>query len=128
MEEITTYFNNELKAVVMEINGFVTTEKFIEVALETHNLRKKHFVKKQLNDIQNMKILTKDIQLWLNDSWFPTAKSNGLKYLAFIVPNNTFGELSMKAVNNEAKEKYGIDIEYFMNEERAKQWLIRVCP
>ena len=124
MEEIKTYFSNELKAVVMEINGFVTTEKFKEVALETHNLRKKHFVKKQLNNIRNMKILTKEIQLWLNDVWFPAAKSNGLEHFAFVVPNSPFGELSMKEANKEAKKKYGINIEYFTNEESAKQWLI----
>ena len=124
MNETKTYFSNELKAVVWEINGFVTTEKFKEVGSETHNLRRKHFVQKQLNNIQDMKVLTKDIQNWIDDVWFPTAKNNGLKYFAFVVPNDTFGKVSMDAVNKDAKEKYGIDIEYFSNEESAKQWLI----
>ena len=47
--------------------------------------------------------------------WFPTAKTPGLKHFAFAVPNDTFGEVSMETVNKDAKEKYGIDIEYFTN-------------
>ena len=124
MKETKTYFSNELKAVVWEINGFLTTEKFKEVGSETHDLRRKHSVKKQLNNIQNMKVLTQDIQHWIEEVWFPTAKTSGLKHFAFVVPNDTFGKVSMDSVNAEAKEKYGIDIEYFTSEERAKQWLI----
>jgi len=124
MKETNTYFSNELNAVVWEINGFLNTEKFKESALEAHDLRKKHSVKKQLNNIENMKVLTKDIQIWIDEVWFPQAKSEGLKYLAFVVPNDTFGKISMETVNADAQVKFGINIEYFTNEELAQQWLV----
>ena len=124
MKETNTYFSTELNAVVWEINGFVNTEKFKGFAMETLDLLKKHSVKKQLNNVQNMKVLTKDIQIWIDEVWFPKAKTVGLKHFAFVVPNDTFGKASMDTVNADAKVKYGINIEYFMNEESAKQWLI----
>lgn len=124
MKETKSYFSNELEAVVLELNGFLKTEQFIEFALESNDLRKKHSVYKQLNNIQNMKVLTKDIQDWLEDVWFPEAKISGLKYFAFIVPKDTFGRSSMDTVNANATAKYGINIEYFTDEELAKQWIV----
>ncbi|NOQ25450.1 MAG: hypothetical protein GQ564_08810 [Bacteroidales bacterium] len=124
MNETKTFFSSELNAVVLELNGFLKTEQFIEFALESNDLRKKHSVYKQLNNIQNMKVLTKDIQNWLEDVWFPEAKISGLKYFAFVVPNDTFGKSSMDTVNSEATAKYGINIEYFTDKEVAKQWLV----
>lgn len=124
MNETKTYFSSELNSVVWDVDGFQKTEKFIETALETMDLRKKHFVNKQLNNIQNMKVLTKDIQVWIEEVWFPKAKISGLKHLAFVVPKDTFGKASMDIVNVDAISKYGINIEYFTNEEQAKQWLV----
>ena len=124
MNETKTYFSNELNAVVWDVNGFLKTEKFIEFASETTNLRKKHSAYKQLNNVQNMRILTNEIQVWIDEVWFPKAIISGLKHLAFIVPDDTFGKASMDIANADVKEKYGINIEYFTNEELAKQWII----
>jgi hypothetical protein len=71
-----------------------------------------------------MKILTSETQVWIDEVWFPKAIISGLKHLAFIVPDDTFGKASMDIANADVKEKYGINIEYFTNEELAKQWII----
>ena len=124
MSNTRTYFEKEIKAVVWEIDGFVSPEQFKEVGAETHILRSKNYTKKQLNNIQSMKVLSKEIQLWIDDVWFPAAKKSGLTHFAFVVPNDTFGKVSMDAVNKDAKAKYDINIEYFHDENKAKEWLI----
>ena len=124
MKESKSYFSSELNTVVCEIEGFLNTEKFMEFGLESNELLKKHSVYKQLNNIKNMKVLTKNIQDWIDEVWFPKAKISGLKYLAFVVPNDTFGKVSMNTVNADATTKFGIGIEYFTDEEQAKQWLV----
>ncbi|NOQ24912.1 MAG: hypothetical protein GQ564_06065 [Bacteroidales bacterium] len=124
MKESKTYFNEELKIVICEINGFLNTEKFKESGSKSNELLKKYSVCKQLNNIQNMKVLTMEIQAWVDEVWFPKAKISGLKHFAFVVPNDTFGKVSMDTVNADAKAKYGINVEYFTDEEVAKQWLI----
>lgn len=125
MQETRTYFSSELNAVVWEIHGFINTEKFIESGLESHELLKKYSAKKQLNNIQNMKVLSKEIQIWIEEVWFPKAKSFGLKHFAFLIPKDTFGKASMDTVNADAKEVYGINIEYFTDEKAAKHWIVR---
>lgn len=123
MSKTKCYFDNELSAVVLEINGFIAYDDFKLVASETHQLRRKHFVKTQLNNIKNMKVLTGEIQNWIDSDWFPEAKRTGLKHFAFVVPEDTFGKVSMETVNKNASEKYGMEIEYFCDEKNAKEWL-----
>lgn len=125
MKGTKTYFSSELNAVVWEIHGFINIEKFIESGLESHELLKKYSAKKQLNNIQNMKALSKDIQVWIEEVWFPEAKNSGLKHFAFLVPKDVFSKASIASVNADAKEIYGINIEYFTDEEVAKQWLVK---
>ncbi|NOQ25558.1 MAG: hypothetical protein GQ564_09385 [Bacteroidales bacterium] len=124
MKETKIYFSKELNAVVCEFNGFLKTEKFIEFGFETNNLLVKHSAQKQLNNVQNMKVLTKEAHAWVDEVWYPKAKASGLKHFAFVVPKDVFGKASMDAVNVNIKEKYGINIKYFTDVEEAKQWLI----
>jgi len=123
MQETKTFFDSDINAVVWEINGFVKPDEFKKIGSESHKLRKKYAVNKQLNNVKNMKVLTSDIQNWINNDWFPAAKETELKHFAFVVPEDIFGKASMEIVNVEAKEKFGVTIEYFSNENSAKKWL-----
>ncbi len=123
MKNIETYFDDELQSVIWEINGFVSFDDFVTIAKQTHLLRSANNSNKQLNNIKNMKVLSKEIQAWIDKEYFPKAKNSGLKYFAFVVPDNTFGKLSMTTVNNNASKKYNMEIEYFDNEQLAKDWL-----
>jgi hypothetical protein len=70
-----------------------------------------------------MKVLSKEIQDWIDVTYFPSAKESGLKHFAFIVPKNTFGKLSMEKVNADASKLYEMQIEYFNDENEASRWL-----
>ncbi len=118
------YFDDNINAAVWEISGFVSFDDFSKAGEETHKLRQQHGSNKQLNNIKNMKILSKDIQLWIDDVFFPTAQRTGLKYFAFVIPANTFGKLSMESVNKDASEKYAMEIKYFEEENLARTWLL----
>ena len=123
MNNTTTIYNSDLDIVIWTISGFVNLNDFKEAANNTHQLRKKHNASKQINDINNMKVLSNEIQEFIDKSYFPDAKNSGLKYFAFVVPENTFGKLSMENVNKGASEKYNMDIKYFNSQEKAIEWL-----
>ena len=123
MNNTTTIYNSDLDIVIWTISGFVNLNDFKEAANNTHQLRKKHNTSKQINDINNMKVLSNEIQEFIDKSYFPDAKNSGLKYFAFVVPENTFGKLSMENVNKGASEKYNMDIKYFNSQEKAIEWL-----
>jgi hypothetical protein len=104
-------------------NGFITSDKFKHIADELHDLRKNNKSVKQLNNIENMKVLTPEVQKWLNDIWFPKAKKTGLKYFAFVIPKDIFGKASMENANKNDKVTEGIEIQYFPTETDAISWL-----
>jgi len=122
MADSRAVFDNDAQCALLTFTGFLTTAQFIVIAEEAHTLRQKHNSCKQLNNIEDMKVLTQEIQTWLKETWFPKALQTGLKYFAFVIPKNVLGMMSMKNANNQSEET-GIDIKYFDNEIEAKKWL-----
>jgi hypothetical protein len=116
-------YDHETKCALLTFKGFLTTPQFIEIAEQAHTLRQQNNSIKQLNDIEDMQVLTKEIQKYLQEVWFPKAIETGLKYFAFVIPKNALGAMSMKGANKEA-DKTGIDIKYFDNLPEAKKWLM----
>jgi len=123
MKNTNAHYDSALNSVVWEINGYISYEDFRTVGKMTHMLREKYKTDKQINNILDMKVLSKEIQDWIDSTYFPDAKESGLKHFAFIVPKNTFGKLSMEKVNSDASRLYDMEIEYFNNSGEASSWL-----
>ncbi|MBI9067848.1 MAG: hypothetical protein JEZ09_11190 [Salinivirgaceae bacterium] len=123
MKESGAYYDSDTKAAIGLFRGFVTSDKFKEIANELHEIRKKNYSSKQLNNISDMKVLTQDVQQWLNNVWFPKAKITGLKTFAFVIPKDVFGKMSMESANSNSQITQGIEIQYFDDETKAKTWL-----
>ena len=104
--------------------GFLSPDEFKTIANQLLDILEKKKVKKQLNDIKRMKVLKPEVQEWLNTVWFPKAQKVGLKYFAFVVPDDIFGKMSMDGANRNAKDTFGIEIQYFNTIDNAKNWLI----
>ncbi len=123
MNESTSFYDMEINAAIGVFKGFLSTEEFRAIAENLHKLRSENSSCRQLNNIENMKVLTKDVRDWLRDTWFPEAVKTGLKYFAFVVPNDNVGTLSMKEANKDAQSNPDIEIQYFDNYDRAREWL-----
>jgi len=115
-------YDKEANCALLSFKGFLTTQEFVDIAEQGHSLRLSNNSKKQLNDIEDMAVLTQDVQKYLKEKWFPKAVETGLKFFAFVVPKNVLGKMSMKGANTEA-DKTGIEIQYFDNLPAAKKWL-----
>ena len=110
----TAVLDTEAQCALLTFKGFLSTSQFIEIAEQAHDLRKNNGSCKQLNDIEDMSVLTQEIQQWLGTVWFPKAIETGLKFFAFVVPKNALGKMSMENANKKADtKKTGIEIEYF---------------
>jgi hypothetical protein len=123
MSKADSYYDSDVKAAIGVFKGFLSTDEFKKVAENLQKLRKENSSKRQLNNIEDMKVLTKDVREWLQSIWFPEALKTGLKYFAFVVPGDNVGKLSMKEANKNAQANPDIEIEYFSNEAEAKEWL-----
>lgn len=123
MTESKAFYDGATGAAIGHFQGYLNTDRFQKIAEELHEIRKNNRSNKQLNNIENMKVLTPEIQKWLNDVWFAKAKLTGLKYFAFVVPKDVFGKVSMESANKNSSVTSGIEIQYFQTEAEAKGWL-----
>lgn len=116
-------YDKAANCALLSFKGFLTTDQFIEIAEQGHSIRVQYKTNKQLNDIEDMAVLTQEIQKYLKEKWFPKAVQTGLKFFAFVVPKNVLGAMSMKGANSDV-DKTGIEIQYFGSLAEAKNWLM----
>lgn len=117
-------YDSRTNAAIGTFVGFLSPDEFKTVANQLLDILETKRLKKQLNDIKQMKVLKPEVQEWLNTDWFPRAQKIGLKYFAFVVPDDIFGKMSMDGANKNAQNAFGIEIQYFNNLDAAKNWLI----
>ncbi|HNV53490.1 MAG TPA: hypothetical protein PLH91_00145 [Tenuifilaceae bacterium] len=117
-------YDSRTNAAIGTFVGFLTPDEFKTVANQLLGILETKRLKKQLNDIKQMKVLKPEVQEWLNTDWFPRAQKIGLKYFAFVVPDDIFGKMSMDGANKNAQNAFGMEIQYFNNVDAAKNWLI----
>ena len=117
-------YDSRTNAAIGTFVGFLTPDEFKAVANQLLGILETKRLKKQLNDIKQMKVLKPEVQEWLNTDWFPRAQKIGLKYFAFVVPDDIFGKMSMDGANKNAQNAFGMEIQYFNNLDAAKNWLI----
>ena len=117
-------YDSRTNAAIGTFVGFLTPDEFKTVANQLLGILETKRLKKQLNDIKQMKVLKPEVQEWLNTDWFPRAQKIGLKYFAFVVPDDIFGKMSMDGANKNAQNAFGMEIQYFNNVDAATNWLI----
>lgn len=117
------YFDAATGAAIGEFYGFLKPDEFKDIANQLIKLLTDNRLKKQINNIKEMKVLPQETQNWLNTNWFPRAQTAGLKYFAFVVPDDVFGKMSMDGANREAEERFAMEIKYFKDMPSAKAWI-----
>lgn len=121
MEKVS--YDPTTKTVIAQFQGFLTNNEFVSIAEKTHATRVQNRCYKQLNNIENMAVLSKENQEYAENVWFPKAVKTGLKFFAFVVPKQILGQLSMQKVNKNAEREGAIQIKYFDNQDEALNWL-----
>ena len=119
--ESLAFFNPSLNTVEVTYKGFVRTDNFIEHAKQHIEELKNRKSISTLIDVYEMKVLSKEAQSYINKTWFSEVKKNGLKYVAFVVPESIFGQLSMQTANKDVTE--GLVIKYFLSRSEAETWI-----
>ena len=117
------YYNSAEKTVNVEFTGMPELEEFKKQANSIIEKMKEFNSIKVLNDISKLDANSIENQEWTENIWFPEAEKTGLKYYAFIMAENIFGQVSAEQTNEKAEEKSVIKIKYFGNRKDAEKWL-----
>ena len=116
------YFDNDSSAVVMEWDGYATSQQFKEGTELMLNTLIKHQSVKVLADIKDMVLIGMEDQQWLDTQFIPRAIKFGFKAVAIVKPDNYFNRVAVETV----ADKIGSDkltIRFFDAVAEAKEWL-----
>jgi len=123
MSHLTHQYNAKKAFLKTTYKGFVKHDDFVKISNKSIDLLIKHEASKLLVDTSKLKVMPPENQEWIQKYWFPKAAAIGLQKMAFITPENIFGEVSAKATNEKGKQ-YPIEIAYFSTQEEAERWLL----
>ncbi|HSZ72688.1 MAG TPA: STAS/SEC14 domain-containing protein [Cytophagaceae bacterium] len=121
-DSYSIYFDEELKAVIMEWDGYSTSNQFREGTEFMLNVLIKNHASKVLADAKDMVMIGMEDQQWMNTEFLPRAINFGFKAIAMIKPDHYFNKVAIESISYKVnKEK--LTIRFFDEVEEARQWL-----
>jgi hypothetical protein len=116
------YFDADIKSVVMEWNGYASSQQFREGTELMLNTLVQNNCSKVLANIRDMTIIGMEDQEWLETNFLPRAIKFGFKIIAIITPTSYFNKVAVESISYKVnKEK--LTISFFDNLEEGTKWL-----
>jgi len=97
-ETYHVYFDTDSSIVVMEWDGYATSQQFKEGTELMLNTLIKHQSVKVLADIKDMVLIGMEDQQWLDTQFIPRAIKFGFKAIAIIKPDNYFNRVAVETL------------------------------
>jgi hypothetical protein len=119
----TNYIDQQLGALVAVFDDFMKPEEFKRRCNRTLELVKETSLTKVLVDTRELKVMVQENQRWIDEVWYPDAMRAGLRYMAFIMPEDFFGKISVETSNRRVVREGVIQVHYFDVEQLARDWL-----
>lgn len=79
---------------------------------------------KMLIDFHNLVMISPQDQQWMEEVWQKQAAKVGLHQLAMVMPDSLFAILSINKLIEGIKKHASFDIESFLNDTEAYDWLV----
>ena len=124
-------FNPEIPCVEMHWNGFVKSDSFRgileEARIHFENLKETYPNLGWLADTIKLRVISKEDRIWVENEYNPKLFQSGLQYMAIVMPEEIFGQMSIKdIVSDNDKHVNTYHMKLFDNEKEAKNWLKNV--
>ncbi|MBN1116912.1 MAG: hypothetical protein JXA77_06900 [Bacteroidales bacterium] len=122
-------FNEEVPCVIWKPSKFMNSDQFKKLMTTGIDfyIKKKPDVSNLvwLNDSRDMKVIGKEDQKWLEEFVTNQALKYGLKYIAFVLPENVFGKLIVNAYIKSTLDRKAseLEIKTFSDYNKAVEWL-----
>ncbi|HMK03722.1 MAG TPA: hypothetical protein VK489_06005 [Ferruginibacter sp.] len=118
------YFDKELDAVIMEWNGYATSNQFREGTELMLNVLIQNETSKVLADIRDMVLIGMDDQKWLESNFLPRAIKFGFKEIAIVKPRSYFNKVAVETVSYKV-DKENLVINFFDSLEEGRRSLMQ---
>lgn len=123
----TIEYDPSVPCITASFIGFMSSEQFrdfLDKGLQLMIEKKKNHKKiLWLADTSKHVVQPDQDTKWVAESWNPRAIKAGIQHVAFVLPENVFGGMSVKKyASNTEKKGDAMIIEMFGNVESAKNW------
>ena len=119
----TNYVDQKLGILVAVFDDFMKPEEFKRRCNQTLTMVQETGITKVLVDTRGLKVMVQENQRWIDEVWYPSARQVGLRYMAFIMPEDYFGKISVETSNRRVVREGVIQVHYFDEEKLARDWL-----
>jgi hypothetical protein len=113
--------DDKLKCIIQHWKGFASSESFRQGIEKSIALFKDKSLDKILSNTRDFGMVKKEDTEWVNSYSMPLLLQNGLRYIAFVVPANVFSQISVENFKKGSKDS--VEIRYFDDVEKAKEWM-----
>jgi len=122
-EYVSVGYNKNLNCLCVAMLGFATYEEFVGVAEYEYEMIKKYSIENLLINLQAISIYPPGGQEYIKDVWFGRITTEGIRKVAFVVPEDIFGKISMDEAHKDERNYFDLVVKYFSTEDSAKEWL-----
>lgn len=113
--------DDKLKCLIQNWRGFATSDNFRDGIKKTEELFEDKSLNKILSNTKDFGMVKKEDTEWVSNHSMPTLIERGLRYMAFVVPSNVFSQMSVE--NFKKQSENVVQIRYFDNVQKAKEWM-----
>ena len=116
----------EQKLLIQTWSGYVSSEVFRKIIDRTVAFFAEKPVQALISDTTLMSIVKKEDTEYAAGV-MPALLKNGLRKMAFVLPESSFTKLSVKNFENQAKEKAPVEdelVKNFGNLKTAREWVV----
>jgi hypothetical protein len=118
-ENVKISYDKNKKRLIQEWKGFASSQVFRDAIDKTSDFVKANDVRTIISDTLQQNVVKPDDAEYAA-SVIPTMARNGMKAMAFIVPENVFTKLSLDKFSHSVK---GENTKYFKTRDEAESWL-----
>ena len=104
------------------VEGYLVTEKLMNFLDRLVFLCTKKTVKKIFFDTSKLSVVNKNDVIWIKEHVFPALSYCNIEKVAFLMPENPFGALALKALIIETKHA---TMKIFNSMEEAEKWIFK---
>lgn len=122
----TLEYDSTVPCITATFKGFMSSEQFRDFLSKglKHLIEKKKNHKKilWLADTSKHVVQPDKDTRWVAEEWNPKALKEGIQHVAFVLPDNVFGGMSIKKYAEAAEKKDEMIIQMFGDIQSAKNW------
>lgn len=127
----TLEYDSTVPCITATFNGFMSSEQFrnflnrgLDLLIEKRQIHPKVL---WLADTRKHVVQPDKDTKWVADEWNPRALKGGIHHVAFVLPENVFGNASVKRyADNTIQKKDEMVVQMFGDIKSAKDWFSKL--